>query len=73
MFLPRLIFIANSNCNCTGLKKITVASLSAQQNGKYLMLAGLGCEAVSFYFMFDRKKHARILVDACSKKISGIR
>lgn len=40
------------------------AKAQAQKNGEYLMLGALACDVVSVSFMFDRRNHAHILVNA---------
>ena len=40
---------------------------SAQRNGQYFSLVGLGLEVVSFSITFDRIKHAHIVTDAYNK------
>lgn len=46
--------------------------INAQQNGKYLMLGALGCDLVSICFLFDRKRHDTIVLNAYNKKIVSI-
>ena len=46
--------------------------INAQQNGEYLMLSGLGCDVVSIYFNFDKRRHEHIVVNAYNKKLLSI-
>ena len=48
----------------------SAAQLQGQKNGEYLMLAGLGCEIASIYFIFDRRKNDRILVGAYNQLVT---
>lgn len=46
------------------------AQVQGQKNGEYLMLASLACQMASIYFVFDRRKNARILVGAYNQLIT---
>ncbi len=48
----------------------SAAQIQGQKNGEYLMLAGLGCEIASIYFIFDRRKNDRILVGAYNQLVT---
>ena len=45
------------------------ARMQRQQTGGYLMLAGLGCEAVSIVFKIRETRHAHFVVDLYNKTV----
>jgi len=48
----------------------SATQLQKQKDGEYLMLAGIACETVSICYIFNRRNHDRILVNAFNSAIT---